>query len=250
MLLVDGINIEKEVETPYNIIATYPSFQILTMLDKNDEKHIERCGRTCYKSEHKITDNSSDKFINMIKKNGHESVFEHVSLSVRFIASRVFSHQLIRHRHTSLSPSQESQRYVNYNNQFIFIIPYWLDCEKPEVQQLIDKWIDNTINEVELYCNTYNIYKKPEVCRYALGQSVKTDFVVTANIREWRDILSKRTSLAADMSMRQLMVPLLVELKQMSPILFDDIEVDENEQERFTKLYRDSKSKCRYIEKE
>ena len=66
MLLVDGINIEKEIETPYNIIATYPSFQILTMLDKNDEKHIERCGRTCYKSEHKITADRSDKFINMI----------------------------------------------------------------------------------------------------------------------------------------------------------------------------------------
>lgn len=40
-------------------------------------KHIELCGRTCYKSEDKITDTSAEKFVNMLKKNKHRSVLEH-----------------------------------------------------------------------------------------------------------------------------------------------------------------------------
>lgn len=241
MFYFDGVYVKEKYETGYNILAIYPSFEILTVLDKSDEKHIELCGRTCYKSEHKITEDSSDKFIQMIKKNGHESVFEHVSMSIRFITSRVFSHQLIRHRHTTISPSQESQRYVNYKNQFTFIIPYWLDVPVEEVTYLRSNWVDTTIRGVNLYCDTYNLYNKPEMCRYALGQNVKTDFVVTANIREWRDILKKRTPDNVDVSMRQIMIPLLTELKTRSPILFEDIEVDKDDEEKFTELYRKSK---------
>lgn len=40
-------------------------------------KHIELCGRTCYKSEDKRTDFSAEKFVNMLKSNHHMSVLEH-----------------------------------------------------------------------------------------------------------------------------------------------------------------------------
>lgn len=40
-------------------------------------KHIERCGRVCYKSEDKITEGSAEKFIAGIIKRGHEAVLEH-----------------------------------------------------------------------------------------------------------------------------------------------------------------------------
>ena len=40
-------------------------------------KHIEICGRTCYKSEDKITDNSYEKFINMLTSSNHGAMLEH-----------------------------------------------------------------------------------------------------------------------------------------------------------------------------
>lgn len=46
-------------------------------LEEDILKHIELCGRTCYKSESKITDDSAEKFVNMLKKNKHRSVLEH-----------------------------------------------------------------------------------------------------------------------------------------------------------------------------
>lgn len=51
-------------------------------LDKLEDicRHIERCGRTCYKSENLITDETAVPFIRGILKSGHESVIEHANV--------------------------------------------------------------------------------------------------------------------------------------------------------------------------
>lgn len=75
---------------------------------------IELCGRVCYKSEKRINEETSQKFVHGIIKNGHLSVLEHFSFSIRFIVDRGVSHELVRHRIASFS--QESTRYCNYGN--------------------------------------------------------------------------------------------------------------------------------------
>ena len=72
---------------------------------------IEAAGRTCYKSEDKITDGSAEKFVRGIIKRGHEAVIEHGSLTVRFICDRGVSHEIVRHRLAAFC--QESTRYLN-----------------------------------------------------------------------------------------------------------------------------------------
>ena len=92
-----------------------PSHEILTPIDSVQIlKHIESCGRICYKSEHKITENSYLKFVKGLVKRGHEAVIEHYSLSVRFTCDRGVSHEIVRHRVASYC--QESTRYCNYSN--------------------------------------------------------------------------------------------------------------------------------------
>ena len=76
-------------------------------------RHIERCGRICYKSEGRITENSADDFVRGIIKRGHEAVLEHASFSVKFVCDRGVSHELVRHRLASYC--QESTRYCNYS---------------------------------------------------------------------------------------------------------------------------------------
>ena len=216
-----------------------PSYEILTQLDPIQLlKNIEAAGRTCYKSEEKITEDSASKFVPMLLARGHESVLEHQSFSVKFICDRAVSHEIVRHRLASFS--QESTRYCNYSNnkfdgELTFIIPEWISIEQIELVQHLN---EHTYFKVEEGVNTWyhlvnesqNSYRrlikigwKPEQARSVLPNSLKTEIVVTANIREWRTIFKQRTSKAAHPQMRELMCPLLDELKAMLPELFNDI---------------------------
>lgn len=194
---------------------------------------IERIGRVCYKSEDKITPESSRNFVSMIIERGHESVLEHYSMSVRFICDRGISHELVRHRIASFS--QESTRYVNYNKKgCTFIIPPWLNI--PEGDYLREQdihltppsqgarvWIRNRFEDEQRYNAFIEMGWKPEMARGELPTCVKTELVMTANFREWRHFMKIRTSRAAHPQMRELTIPLLAEMKLIFPILFDDI---------------------------
>ena len=63
----------------------------------------------------------------------------------------------------------------------------------------------------------------PQIARDILPTSLKTELVVTANLREWRTIFKQRTAKEAHPQMRELMQPLLDEIKTLVPIVFDDI---------------------------
>lgn len=90
-----------------------PYIEIMDEIDHDKIlKNLERCGRTCYKSEDKITEESAARFIKRIVNSGHESVIEHQSVTVKFICDRGVSHEIVRHRLASYS--QESTRYCNY----------------------------------------------------------------------------------------------------------------------------------------
>lgn len=56
------------------------SFEILEQKDftlKGIKQFIERCGRVCYKSEDKITENSAKPFVDRMAKSGHGAMLEH-----------------------------------------------------------------------------------------------------------------------------------------------------------------------------
>lgn len=177
---------------------------------------IELAGRTCYKSEDKITEDSAKKFVKNILKRGHESVIEHVSASVRFITNRGVTHELVRHRLCAFS--QESTRYVDYQKEMEFIKPVWKD--NSEAYSLWERFII----EAE---NNYNILRKlgwrPEQAREVLPNSLKTEIVTTANLREWRHIFKLRTSKAAHPQIRFLMKECLKMFQDEIPVLFDHI---------------------------
>lgn len=53
---------------------------------------LERCARTCYKSEDRMSDGSAERLIMACIRRGHESILEHVSITVRVICDRGISH--------------------------------------------------------------------------------------------------------------------------------------------------------------
>ena len=179
-------------------------------------KSIEKAGRTCYKSEDRITEESAEAFVRMLIERGHESVLEHESITVRFVCDRGISHEIVRHRLASYS--QESQRYVRYNGDIEFINPHMPNAKAYEAWQELCERAEETYKELL----SYGV--QPKIAHTVLPNSVKTELVMTANHREWRHFLKLRTAKAAHPQMRELTVPLLHELQERIPVVFDDIQ--------------------------
>lgn len=308
-----------------------PSVEILPYLDgKEILKHLEKCGRVCYKSEDKISDISSEKFLQGIIKRGHEAVLEHASfifkvsynvykdiidkvnfvesyyfkkmylrftdsdgyiisgnvrawrdffrfagvpfymndfvetnsilfpefknnsqfsfkegkwsvrqisvndlvsdcqrlvhedVSVRFVCDRGISHEIVRHRDASYC--QESTRYCNYmkekfGNEITVIQPCFF--EKDSREYFI--WERNMECCEKSYFDLLDCGCSPQQARCVLPNSLKTEIIMTANIREWRHFLELRCSKAAHPQMIEVACKVLTEFHLSIPVLFDDI---------------------------
>lgn len=201
-----------------------PSYKIMNY-NPNTIKLLEKIGRTCYKSETNMTEGSEDKFVKQLIDRGHEAMIEFSDITVKFIHNRGFLAELTRHRLASFAV--ESTRYCNYSkdkfgNELTMIEPYWLwnDGVKP-AQRLSWKRLMEVIED-----QYFDLVKdvKPEGARGILPNDLKTEIVIKANIREWRNIFKLRCDKAAHPDMRLIMVPLLDELTEMFPVLFEDIQ--------------------------
>lgn len=185
-------------------------------------KHLEACGRVCYKSEDKITDGSAEKFIAGIVKRGHEAVLEHASVTVKFICDRGVSHEIVRHRLASYC--QESTRYCNYSKdgfggEIAVIKPYFLE----EGSMPYISWEEACLTAEEAYMEMLARGCTPQEARAVLPNSLKTEVVMTANMREWRHFLKLRCAPAAHPQMREVAMMLLEMFHDAVPVLFDDI---------------------------
>lgn len=200
-----------------------PSVEIIDILDPNVIlKKIEIAGRICYKSEDSITKESASRFISTILKNGHESVLEHASITVKFIVDRGVSHEIVRHRIASYS--QESTRYCNYsNNKFGNEITVIEPCFLDKNSDKYELWYNSCSACEDDYFILLNLGCTPQEARAVLPNSLKTELVMTANIREWRHFLKLRTSPASHPQMVEIANMLLDKFKRSIPILFDDI---------------------------
>jgi len=217
-----------------------PYIEVLSEIDTSKiMKNIEACGRVCYKSETNATFESADIFVRNIIKRGHESVLEHEKLTVRFVCDRGVSHEIVRHRLASFS--QESTRYCNYSNdkfgnELTFIRPcFWRDSDLDlsgnghgfdpvrfnDPQYIV--WRRSIQNAENDYNTLVALGAKPEEARSVLPNSLKTEIIVTMNMRELRHFLKLRTAKAAHPQMREVANMLLEYVKEKLPVLFEDI---------------------------
>lgn len=200
-----------------------PSFEIISPADGAAVlRHLELCGRVCYKSEDAMSEDSAIQLVRHMLERGHESPIEHFSLSVRIICDRGVSHEWVRHRIASYS--QESTRYCNYSKskfggELTFIKPYF--CEEGSAQYA--EWQEAMQTAERAYFGLLKLGARPEDARSVLPNSIKTEFICTMNLREWRHFFKLRCAQAAHPAMRELSVPLLARFKALIPVVFDDL---------------------------
>lgn len=191
----------------------------LLWITKDPERQIELAGRTCYKSEDKITDESARDFARKMTQHGHHAMIEHAVASFRIITDRGITHEIVRHRLASFA--QESTRYCNYSadkfeNQCSFIEPpeltpfqkaLWLvSCKEAEVSYF---------KMLEMGCS-------PQIARSVLPNCLKTEIVMMANLREWKHFIKLRSSKAAHPQIRPIAMAIHEILVQEAPGVFGE----------------------------
>ena len=208
-------------------------------------REINECGRVSYKSSTPMTNEMAEKFVFDRIREGHETLLEHAdTMQVIFTVDRGISHELVRHRLASFT--QESTRYCNYSqdkfgNEITVIEPVFFKHISKKVKEyvayipLFDSpseelryydWYDGCAYAERAYFRMLKHGCTPEEARTVLPTSLKTEVVVTANLREWRHILNLRaagTTGRPHPQMLEVMVPLLSEVKMKLPAIFHDV---------------------------
>lgn len=185
-------------------------------------RKLECIGRVCYKSEGSITEGSEKRFIGDIIKRGHESVLEHCSVTVKVVCDRGVSHEIVRHRLASYT--QESTRYCNYSqDRFQGGVTVIKPCFWKEGTYAFNTWKTAAEMAEKSYMGLLEGGAGPQEARGVLPNSLKTELIMTMNLREWRHFLRLRTAGDAHPQMREVAGMILGEFQVKIPIVFEDI---------------------------
>ena len=218
-----------KIVEPVVYIENYDPIKIL--------KRIERACRTCYRSEDLITEDSYKNLIKNCLTRGHESILEHEKVSVRMICDVGAYKDLTRHRIASFSI--ESTRYCNYgkdkfDNQIKILKPVHIE----EGSEIYEVWKKSMEEMEKYYMEMAALDAKPDQLRMLLPHSTAAEVNMTANIREWRHVLSLRAAKHTHPSIRSITIPILLKFKEDMPQLFGDIEYDEEfPKEAYAKIF-------------
>jgi len=197
------------------------SAEMMTEIPKDLLQQIELRGRVCYKSEDRITTQSAEKFVQNLILRGHESVLEHFGFTVRFITDRGITHEIVRHRIGSYS--QESTRYCNYGDGHVTMIPPNIIGLDAKAKKARAAWVTAAKAAEKAYNEMLKCGVAPQIARSVLPTALKTEIIVTYNLREWRHFFRLRCAPTAHPMIQELAGSVLIHLRKLQPVLFGDV---------------------------
>jgi len=190
-------------------------------------KACEYAARNCYASQDRITDDSYKAFLKALIQRGHTAPLEFGTLTYDFTTSRAVLAEITRHRLASFCV--ESQRYIQeaQTGDISFIFPSWyfeVDENDPEkYKNMRELWLDSIAAAEDNYKAMIECGAKPEEAREVLPNSTACRIIMSANLREWKNIFSLRCGKAAYPQMRALASEALLQAWQAVPVIFDDL---------------------------
>lgn len=243
------------VDKPEIQIISYPSLEAIPIqnyLEARDsvwkedspafppERLCEYAGRFCYDafgSKQGRTDNFS--YLQNIITSGHHSVLEHPHWSFMVCGvSRSLTHELIRHRHISIS--QESQRYVGMDH-IRFVRPFHIFPDTETYTLWIESCKAALASYEEIGDNLEMLFgpgpmnksdkrkHMRQAARSVLPNCTETRFVMTANARTLRHIITLRGGPGAEVEIRRFAYKLLAIMYPAAPNFFYDFKVEEHD---------------------
>ena len=91
------------------------------------------------------------------------------------------------------------------------------------IDAILREWFSAMKDAEKHYMKMIELGATPQIARSVLPNSTKTEITITTNYREWRNFFKLRVPATAHPQMREVTIPLLKELKNRLPIIFDDI---------------------------
>lgn len=184
-------------------------------------ERIEAAGRTAWMSGDKAGIGTAGRFVRGLIIKGHESVLEHVCMTVRMLTNIGVGREINRHR--LASPTERSTRWCAYGGGVTFIRPVWWE-DWSQGEQAIWEW--QMAEAEKAYQKFIRLGATPEKARDVLPLATATEIVMTANLREWRHIFNLRavgTTGRPHPQMQALMLDGLVQAYELIDVVFDDI---------------------------
>ncbi len=188
----------------------------------NALKVIYTACRTCYSAVgplqlKDVSVNKMKELISTVTQSGHHSVLEHVSFTLAIDGvSRALTHQLVRHRLASYS--QQSQRYVKYeenDKKPEFIIP-----EKIKKSIAAKKYYLETMQSIfESYRTLIDMGIPAEDARYLLPNGIETKLIMTMNLRELISASKLRLCFRAQAEIQKLFIEIRKHINKTNPFL-------------------------------
>ena len=188
---------------------------------------IQRVAKTCYKSYKDYDDvESAKRIVSALIGSGHHAMLEFYSITMNYVSNVASYKDLSRHRHGSFGI--ESTRYCNYSkgkysNELKFLEP--IEIQAPSKEYEI--WLKAMKAAEDNYLEMAKLDAKPDQLSLILPHSTAAEFNICANLREWRHILSLRSSIAATGHARpcikEIMDPTLELFHEKIPVVFDDL---------------------------
>ncbi len=191
-------------------------------------------GRMCYRSWEpglnpnvtRIRTDQQAYFANVLQS-AHGSVLEHANYSFAFRnTSRVFTHELVRHRAGSAF-SQESLRYVRLTD-IGFRVPPALEPLRDQVISIVEQLEQfqlSAAEQLDLDSGEMPFHIKKEITsalRRLAPIGLSTDILWTANIRTLRHVIEMRTAPGAEEELRLVFDRVAELMKTEAPSLFQD----------------------------
>lgn len=159
---------------------------------------------------------SIQRVLKTVITGGHTSTLEHASFTFAIDGvSRAMTHQLVRHRLASYS--QQSQRYVSYDDP-TFIVPPEIEADPARREQFLAACQDMFARYRELL----DAGVPAEDARYLLPNAMETKIVVTMNARELYHFFTLRCCRRAQWEIREVANRMLVLASEVAPYIFLD----------------------------
>ncbi|HVM35696.1 MAG TPA: FAD-dependent thymidylate synthase [Actinomycetota bacterium] len=200
---------------------------------------VEAAGRACYRSWEpglnpnvsRVRTDQAEYFLNILRS-GHGSVLEHANYSfVIWDVSRIFTHELVRHRAGSAF-SQESMRFVRIND-IGFRIPESMESLRPQIISILETLEEFQVSAARhfgLDDSGVNFHTKKEITsalRRLAPEGISTMIIWTANIRTLRHVIQARTDRGAEEELRIVFNKIGEVMKAEAPLLFADFVVED-----------------------
>ena len=147
-----------------------PSFSIIEQQAglEGIYKQIEMAGRTCYRSEDKITENSAKEFVDRMIKSGHCAMLEHGTVYLKFFWSGAVCSHCAQIKHHKLLDKYCMNKYskVNYHGNDVFVTT--------NMRVLVE---NNWLDDLKYLCEPTEYHEKRICVKFVCDRAIANEFV-------------------------------------------------------------------------